>query len=110
MPDSTAPPKRVWGPPAAFRPDPASPGETPPPSNGTFIFLRSPSRTWSTDRLESYVTKLHAHIANGADPALVAPSINSANAILKERRARKDDGEAGAASAPAVLSRSGSKS
>ena len=63
-----------------------------------------------TDRLESYVAKLHAHIANGADPALVAPSINSANAILKERRVRKDDGEAVVASAPAVLSRSGSKS
>ena len=40
------------------------------------------------------MAKLHAHIANGADPALVAPSINSANAILKERRARKDHGEA----------------
>ena len=110
MPASTEQPKRVWGPPAAFQPDPASPGETPPPGNGTFIFLRSPSRTWSTERLESYVAKLHAHIANGADPVLVAPSINSANAILKERRARKDDDEAGAASAPAVLSRSGSKS
>ena len=88
MPDSTAQPKRAWGPPAVIRAAPASPGETPTPGNGTFIFLRSPSRTWSTDRLESYVAKLHAHIANGADPALVAPSINSANAILKERRAR----------------------
>ena len=94
MPASTAQPKRVWGPPAAFRPDPTSPGETPAPGNGTFIFLRSPSRTWSTDRLESYVAKLHAHVANGADPALVAPSINSANAILRERRVRKDHGEA----------------
>ena len=37
---------------------------------------------------------LHARITNGANPALVAPSINSANAILNERRARKDDGEA----------------
>ena len=94
MPASTEQPKRVWGPPAAFRSDPASPGETPAPGNGTFIFLRSPSRAWSTERLESYVASLHVEIANGADPALVAPSINSANAILKERRARKDDGEA----------------
>ena len=37
---------------------------------------------------------LHAEIADGADPALVAPSINSANAILKKRCARKDDGVA----------------
>ena len=94
MPASTAQPKRVWGPPAAFRPDPASPGETPPPGNGTFIFVRSPNKAWSTDTLENYVAKLHAYIANGADPALVAPHINSANAILKRRRARKDDGEA----------------
>ena len=94
MPASTPPPKRVWGPPAVIRAAPTSPGETPAPGNGTFIFLRSPSRTWSTDRLENYVATLHAEIANGADPALVAPSINSANAILKERRARKDDGEA----------------
>ena len=94
MPASTGQPKRVWGPPAVIRAAPTSPGETPAPGKGTFIFLRSPSRTWSTERLENYVTKLHAHIANGADPALVAPSINSANEILKERRARKDDGEA----------------
>ena len=38
------------------------------------------------------MAKVHAHIANGANPALVAPSINSANAILKERRARKNLG------------------
>ena len=94
MPASTGQPKRVWGPPAAFHPDPASLGNTPAPGNGTFIFLRSPSRIWSTERLENYVASLHAEIADGADPALVAPSINSANAILKERRARKDDGEA----------------
>ena len=95
MPASTAQPKRVWGPPAIiFGPDPTSPGNSPTPGKGTFIFLRSPCRSWSTDRLENYVASLHAEIANGADPALVAPSINSANAILKERRARKDDGEA----------------
>ena len=94
MPASTTQPKRVWGPPAAFHPNPTSLGDTPAPGNGTFIFLRSPSRTWSTERLENYVASLHAEIANGADPALVAPSINSANAILNERRARKDDGEA----------------
>ena len=94
MTDSTAQPKRVWGPPAAFHPDPASLGNTPAPGNGTFIFVRSPSRTWSTERLENYVAKLHAHIANGADPALVAPHINSANAILKQRRAPKDHGAA----------------
>ena len=94
MPDSTAQPKRVWGPPAVIRAAPTSPGEAPAPGNGTFIFLRSPCRTWSTDRLENYVASLHAEIADGADPALVAPSINSANAILNERRARKDDGEA----------------
>ena len=94
MPDSTAQPNRVWGPPAILRAAPTSPGETPVPGNGTFIFLRSPSRAWSTERLENYVASLHVEIANGADPALVAPSINSANAILKERRARKDDGEA----------------
>ena len=94
MPDSTAQPKRVWGPPAVIRAAPTSPGETPAPGNGTFIFLRSPSRTWSTERLENYVASLHAEIADGADPALVAPSINSANAILKERRAPKDHGEA----------------
>ena len=94
MPASTAQPKRVWGPPAVIRAAPTSPGETPAPGNGTFIFLRSPSRTWSTDRLENYVASLHADIANGADPALVAPHINSANAILKERRARNDLGEA----------------
>ena len=78
----------------AFHPDPTSLGNTPPPGKGTFIFLRSPSRTWSTERLENYVASLHAEIADGADPALVAPSINSANAILKERRARHDSGEA----------------
>ena len=94
MPASTAQPKRVWGPPAAFQPDPASLGESPASGKGTFIFLRSPCRTWSTDRLGNYVATLHAEIANGADTALVAPSINSANAILKERRARKDLGEA----------------
>ena len=94
MPASTGQPKRVWGPPAAFQPDPTSLGNTPAPGNGPFIFLRSPSRSWSTDRLENYVATLHAEIADGADPALVAPSINSANAILKERRARKDHGEA----------------
>ena len=92
MPDSTAQPKRVWGPPAVIRAAPTSPDETPAPGNGTFIFVRSPSSTWSTDRLENYVAKLHAHVANGADPALVAPHINSANAILKERRAQKDRG------------------
>ena len=94
MQDQNGQPKRVWGPPVAFRPDPASLGNTPPPGNGTFIFLRSPSRTWSTERLESYVGSLHAEIANGADPALVAPSINTANAILKRRRVRTDHGEA----------------
>ena len=94
MSASTAQPKRVWGPPAFIRAAPTSPGETPAPGNGTFIFLRSPSRAWSTDRLTNYVAELHAHVANGADPALVAPSINSANAILSERRARKDEGEA----------------
>ena len=94
MQDQNGQPKRVWRPPVAFRPDPTSLGNTPPPGNGTFIFLRSPSRTWSTERLESYVASLHAEIADGADPALVAPSINSANAILKERRARNDSAEA----------------
>ena len=89
MSASTPPPKRVWRPPVAFRPDPTSLGNTLAPGNGTFIFLRSPSRSWSTDRLKNYVAKLHTHVANGADPALVAPSINSANAILKERRAQK---------------------
>ena len=93
MPDSTARPKRVWEPPAVIRAAPTSPGETPAPPNGKVIFIRSPSETWSTDTLESYVATLHARIANGADPALVAPSINSANAILKERRAQKDCGE-----------------
>ena len=94
MPASTAQPKRVWGPPAVIRAAPTSPGETPAPPNGKVIFIRSPSETWSTDTLESYVATLHARIANGANPALVAPHINSANAILKKRRARKDDGEA----------------
>ena len=94
MPASTTQPKRVWGPPAAFHPDPTSPGKTRAPPNGKFIFVRSPSETWSTDTLENYVATLHARITNGANPALVAPSINSANAILKKRRARKDDGEA----------------
>ena len=94
MQDPTGQPKRVWGPPAVIRAAPTSPGETPAPGNGTFIFVRSPSRIWSTERLENYVAQLHADIANGADPALVAPSINSANAILKERRAPKDHGEA----------------
>ena len=92
MSASTAQPKRVWGPPAFIRAAPTSPGETPAPGNGTFIFVRSPSRDWSTERLENYVASLHADIANGADPALVAPHINSANAILKERRAQKDRG------------------
>ena len=94
MPASTTQPKRVWGPPAAFHPDPTSPGKTPAPPNGKFIFVRSPSETWSTDTLENYVATLHARITNGANPALVAPSINSANAILENRRAPKDHGEA----------------
>ena len=94
MQDQNGQPKRVWGLPAIFRPDPASLGNTPPPGKGTFIFLRSPSSTWSTERLESYVAKLHAHIANGANPALVAPHINTANEMLNERRAQKDHGEA----------------
>ena len=94
MQDQNGQPKRVWRPPAAFRPDPTSLGNAPPPGNGTFIFLRLPSETWSTERLKSYVASLHAEITDGADPALVAPSINRANKILKERRARKDDGEA----------------
>ena len=94
MPASTAQPKRVWGPPAVIRAAPTSPGETPAPPNGKAIFIRSPSETWSTDMLEGYVSTLHVRIANGANPALVAPHINSANAILKKRRARKDDGEA----------------
>ena len=94
MPATTAQPKRRWGPPAVIRAAPTSPGETPPPGNGTFIFVRSPSKAWSTDTLENYVAKLHSYVTNGADPALVAPHINSANAMLKERRARKDDGEA----------------
>ena len=79
------------GPPATLPADPKSPGESPVSGKGPFIFLRSPSRTWSTERLERYVAMLHAEIADGADPALVAPSINSANAILKKRCARKDD-------------------
>ena len=94
MQDQNGQPKRVWRPPEAFRPDPTSLGNAPPPGNGTFIFLRLPSETWSTERLKSYVASLHAEIADGADPALVAPSINRANKILEERRAQKDSGEA----------------
>jgi hypothetical protein len=89
MPASTPQPKRVWGRPAVFHPDPTSLGKTPALPHGKVIFIRSPSETWSTDILESYVATLHARIANGANPALVAPHINSANAILRKRRAQK---------------------
>ena len=86
--------KRVWGPPTTLRAHLASLGETMTPGEGPFVLTVSPRKTWSTERLEKYVEKLHAFIADGADPALLAPHINSANAMLRERRARKDHGEA----------------
>ena len=93
MTDSTAQPKRVWGLPASFHPDPASLDESPAPEKGLFIFVRWPSETWSTERLENHVAMLHAAVADGVDPAVAAPNINSANEILRERRAPKDHGE-----------------
>ena len=85
--------KRVWGPPTTLRVHLASLGEAMTPGEGPFVFTVSPCETWSTERLEKYVQKLHALIADGADPAMLAPHINSANEILGERRARKDHGE-----------------
>ena len=77
-------PKRVWGPPTTLRAHLESLGETMTPGEGSFVFTVSPCRTWSTERLEEYVQELHALIADGADPALLAPHINSANAMLEE--------------------------
>ena len=86
--------KRVWGPPTTLRAHLASLGRNPTPGKGPFVFAQSPSKTWSTETLEEYVETLHAEIADGADPALLAPHINSANAILEKRGAPKDHGEA----------------
>ena len=66
---------------------PVSAGKAP------FVIVPSLSETWSTERLEHYVEKLHAFVADGVDPAFVAPHINSANAILDERGARRPRGE-----------------
>ena len=82
-------PKRVWGPPTTLRAHLASIGETMTPGAGSFVFTVSPGRSWSTKQLEEYVEDLHELIADGADPAMLAPHINSANAMLEERGARK---------------------
>ena len=84
--------KRVWGPPTTLRAHLASVGRSPTPGKGPFVFARSPTESWSTERLEDYVATLYAEIADGADPALLAPHINSANAILEKRGAPKDHG------------------
>ena len=67
------------------------------------MFARSPTECWSTEQLEDYVATLHAEIADGADSALLAPHINSANAILEKRGVPKKHGmaeSAGTASPP----------
>ena len=86
MPSRTGQRKRVWGPPTTLRAHLASLGETIIPGKGPFVFTVSPCETWSTERLEKYVQRLHAFIADGADPAMLAPHINSANEMLAERR------------------------
>ena len=82
--------KRVWEPPKTAREHLRSLGKAIPTGKAPFVFAQTPRKTWSTTRLEEYVETLHAEIADGADPALLAPHIDSANAILKARNTPKD--------------------
>ena len=82
--------KRVWGPPATVAAYLASLGKRRTPGKGPFVFARSPAESWSTERLEGDVATLHTEIADRADPALLAPHINAAKAILAERAAQDE--------------------
>lgn len=82
--------KRVWGPPVTLGAYLASLGRSPTLGQGPFVFAATPRESWSTERLEDYVATLHAEIADGADSALLAPHINTADAILERRRRDAD--------------------